>query len=219
MNEQVFIIDICGTMFKSNTTFDFVKYFFHNKWRVKMWFSKPYRIYNYIMFHFFHYEPLRHNLIMCLEGITKDKLQTMAEVFFCQYLKEREHKQTIDVIEAKRLENCHLMIVSATIDVIAQTVASHYNISSCYSTLLEYDANNVCTGRINIDLLSNKSDFLIDKGLNPPYAGIITDNYSDKDLIENSKNAFLITYKNKKNKWSLFIKNNILKRCKLIEVE
>ena len=53
----------------------------------------------------------------------------------------------------------------------------------------------------NHDLLTNKLNVLVDNKINPPYWGIITDNYSDMALIKKSQHVFLIQYSNKKNYW------------------
>lgn len=217
MYENVFLIDICGTMFRSNTTFDFIRYYYGSNWRVKFWGTLLYRMYNRLMFHFFCRDPLRNNLIGMLKGEKEVHLKFMADMFCKNILKKKENLNVIRIIKEKKKEGSVPVIVSATIDVIAQAVASNYNIPFCFFTELEYDKGRTCLGRIKNDLLSNKEKALKKAAINPPYACIITDNYSDSDLINNSLTAYLIS-KGNKNKWSSFIKKEKLEQCKIVKV-
>ena len=216
MQSKVFLIDICGTMFKSNTTFDFIKYYYGANWIIKFWFSLPYRIYNRLMFRFFKKEPLRRNLIKKLRGKTYEQLMLMANDFCKNFLFTKENSQVINIINKKRAEGYRLVIASATIDVIARAVASCYDIPEFFSTTLEYDANGVCAGNISNDFLSCKKRMLNDVGVAPPYAGVLTDNYSDVDIIRDSYEAYLVTYKMKKNKWTEIVSKNKYKLCKTV---
>ena len=213
-----FLIDICGTIFKSNTTFDFVKYCFGHKKKVKLWFSLPYRIYNRLMYRCFCREPLRNNLISLLNGISRERLDEMAEEFYNDYLLKRVNGQTLGVIEQWRSQGADLIIVSATIDVIAQMVARHYGIDVCLSTRLNYSADGQCEGTIAYDLLPHKKDALDAEGVMPPYAGIITDNYSDVKLVKASRKAYLITYDKNINKWKELLTTDEINRCEIVYV-
>lgn len=200
-NKPCFLIDVCGTLFNSNTTFDFVRYYFGHRRIVSFWFSWPYRIYNRLMDRLLHREPLRHNLIALLRGIDRDQLSEMADTFWKDYLVARENQSAFHSLDHYRQMGARLVIVSATIDVIAQTVARHYPVDAVLSTRLAYTADGVCKGKIACDLLGHKQEALTRAGINPPYAGIITDNYSDLDLINVSEKPLLVIYKNTKNKW------------------
>jgi phosphoserine phosphatase len=217
MEDRAFLIDICGTMFRSNTTFDFIKYYYGSNWLVKFWFSLPYRIYNRLMFRFLKKEPLRHNLIKKLRGKTCEQLTLMAKDFCKNFLFAKENVQIINIINKKRAECCRLVIASATLDVIANAVAAYYNIPEYFSTTLEYDSNGVCTGHISKDLLSCKKAMLKAAGVVPPYAGVLTDNFSDCDIICESSEAYLVTYKMKKNKWAEMALINKFKSCRVVE--
>lgn len=217
MEDRAFLIDICGTMFRSNTTFDFIKYYYGSNWHVKFLFSLPYRIYNRLMFRFFKKEPLRRNLIKKLRGKTYEQLTLMAKDFCRNFLFIKENAQVINLINKKRAEGCRLVIASATLDVIANSVALYYNIPECFSTTLEYDSNGACTGRISKDLLSCKKVKLKAVGIVPPYVGILTDNFSDSDIICESSEAYLVTYKMKKSKWLEIPFINKLKSCRVVE--
>lgn len=218
MQENVFLIDICGTMFKSNTTFDFVRYYYGSNLFVKFWLSLPYRIYNRLMFRFFKKEPLRKNLISKLCGNTNEQLALMANDFCKNFLREKENQQVLNIINDRRTNGYRLVIVSATIDVIARAVAFYYNIPEYLSTTLKYDAEGVCMGKIDEDFLSCKKKMLKKHGFIPPYAGILTDNFSDCDVICESKESYIVTDKAKVNQWEVLASKYKFKSCKIVEV-
>lgn len=218
MSDNIFLIDVCGTMFRSNTTFDFISHYYGQNPKVKLWFSLPYRIYNHFLFRFFHKEPLRHNLISLLNGKSKDELEIMADNFMVQFLKKQEHRDVIQLIEKKRNKGSCLVIVSATIDVIAHAVAKHYNIQNWLATQLDYSEDGICKGTIKSDLLANKRHALDKAGINQPYSGIVTDNYTDLELIQAADEAYLIDYADKKSGWKSIITKDIIKKCHIVKV-
>lgn len=213
---EYLLIDICGTLFKSNTTFDFVRYYFGQKKRVKFWFSLPYRIYNRLMYKCFHREPLRMNLISMLKGISKDRLEEMAEQFLNDYLLKRELEPVIPFIDYCEMFGAKLIIVSATIDVIAHAVARYYEIDECLSTQLNYNEDGICEGTIAYDLLSNKKEALAKINILPPYYGVMTDNYSDIDLIHYSEDLYLISHNRSTKTWKKILTPEEDKRASYI---
>ena len=150
--DKYFLIDICGTLYQSNTTFDFIRYFFSEKpWYIRV----------------------------------------------------------IDIIESNRKEGIRLILVSATLDVIAKEVSERLGIPDVFSSHLSYDKQNVCLGRLKIDLLGNKANCLKSSNILEPYYGTITDNYSDLELILKSENSYVVvTDKQYQNKWEYLLKNN-----------
>lgn len=119
------------------------------------------------------------------------------------------NRPVIDIIEAKRKEGIRLILVSATLDVIAKEVSERLDIPDVFSSHLSYDKQNVCLGRLKIDLLGNKANCLKSSNILEPYYGTITDNYSDLELILKSENSYVVvTDKQYQNKWEYLLKNN-----------
>ena len=84
----------------------------------------------------------------------------MAHIFYNEYLVTVINRPVIDIIEAKRKEGIRLILVSATLDVIAKEVSERLGIPDVFSSHLSYDKQNVCLGRLKIDLLGNKANCL-----------------------------------------------------------
>lgn len=204
MNKEYFLIDICGTIFNSNTTFDFLKFYFSKKHWYKILIMirkiKILIIINAIFMRLFQIDLLRYWALTHLKGYTKEQLSSMSDIFYKEYLTKRTNKEATEIIERMKRENKELILVSATLDCIAFAVSKNMNIPCVFSSKLAFK-NNKCLGRLQHDLLANKPNVLVDNKINPPYWGIITDNYSDMALIKKSQHVFLIQYSNKKNYW------------------
>ena len=204
-SKEYFLIDICGTLFRSNTTYDFMHFFFKDeKWFITL---SRCRKNKYITFlnaqiqRLFHVDFMRRFLISHLAGYSKEELKKMATMFYDDYLSNVKNEAVFDIIEQKRKEGKSLVIVSATLDCISLIVSQKLNIAQQYSSVLKYDVDGICLGEFEEDLLGVKLKKIKSCGILPKYGGIITDNYSDIDLIEESDCPYLVQYENIKNKW------------------
>ncbi len=211
--EKYFLIDICGTLYQSNTTFDFIRYFFsETSWYIRLEALRKNRIFRFCNAKVFEYmgiDCLRCLLIRHLKGYSKTQLQDMAHEFYQEYLETVINEPVIDIIEEKRAAGVRLVLVSATLDVIAKEVAEKLRIKDVFSSQLSYDEHNVCLGKLQIDLLGKKITSLNSSDIVEPYYGIITDNFSDLELIKKSEHSYVVTDKQYQNKWKSLLKNNI----------
>ena len=217
MRDKYFIIDICGTLFRSNTTFDFVRYYYGDRWTTRILFSFPFRVLNRMLDKMLGYEPMRQGLIRMLRGQSRQGLRQMAEQFYDQFLLPRENKMVTELVQQKREQGYIPVILSATIDPIAEAVASRLEIEQTYSSLLSYSEEGICRGVLQTDLLRSKRTELEAHGIRPPYAGIVTDNYSDGELIEQSGEPYLVNYKCEE-AWTHVLSKDTIKRCRIISI-
>lgn len=216
---KILIIDICGTLYQSNTTFDMLDYFFYDRkeYKIIKCFRKNRLIsfINSLIFRLFKKDIMRHLAIKFLSGYSYADLHKMSQEFLFNFLQSRKNPDVFRIIDSYRLFGSKLISVSATLDCIGEVVAEDNNFELVYASELSYKGN-ICKGYLKRDLLGNKKQ-IIDE-LNIKSFDLITDNYSDSDIIEMSTNVFLVQYKNKKNKWSRVLSENILKKCKYVYV-
>ena len=216
--QKFFIIDICGTLFKSNTTLDFIKFFWGDYILVKFLFSLPFRIFNRLVYRLCRLEPLRISLIRFLKGKSREELQSMAARFYEEFLLNRTNKNIMNLVEMKRREGFQLILVSATLDIIAEEVSSRMKIPFLLSSALKYSPEGICMGKLQQDLLAQKCEKLADISIFPPYGGIVTDNYSDASLIEQTKEPFLVCYGASEGRWAKQLSNKTIERCHFLKV-
>lgn len=208
--EKYFIIDVCGTLYRSNTTMDFIKFHYSGKrWFQVLQKLRANRIYayvNYLLFRISGIDLTRIIAIHHLKGLTKEEISNMANRFYNEYLLKIKNEDVFDIIEDKRKNGLTLVIVSATLDCISKIVAENLGVKRFFSSELEYDNNDVCVGKLRSDLLGSKLKKLISERIIPPYAGIITDNYSDADILSKTNYAHLVLYGNNIGKWHSILK-------------
>ena len=82
--DKYFLIDICGTLYQSNTTFDFIRYFFSEKpWYIRLnglRKNKLFRFCNTKAFEYLEFDCLRSLLIRHLKGYSKKHLTGLKKI-------------------------------------------------------------------------------------------------------------------------------------------
>ena len=168
------IVDICGTLFNSNTTYDFCRFFFVN--------SKRYRILEIIFNSSFIYllnaacfKLMRKDikkiiLIKMLNGYSYEELYNAANLFYDQYLVYHKNIEVWNLLNYY-LQNCksEIVICSATLDFIADAIANKMHIELHISSRLLYTLNAKCKGKILVDLYGMKKSALQAKNISPPF--------------------------------------------------
>ncbi|MBQ7530716.1 MAG: haloacid dehalogenase-like hydrolase [Paludibacteraceae bacterium] len=203
MTEQRYtLVDVCWTLFYSNTTFDFLDFAVKDKGyrclrRIgRSWFGRKI---NVLLYKLFGYDWLRSRGLRYLKGKSRSELAAQAEQFYEEYLMPRRIEPVWEEVRSQKSDvGSQIVIVSGTLDIIAETVARHLGAEAYYATEMVYDANSF-TGKFK-DLLLTKASAL------PYYEhyDIITDNLTDIDLVRSAHKATIIVYNNK-NRWAALL--------------
>lgn len=207
MPEKFLLIDICGTLYDSNTTFDFLDRIVGNRrYRLLRRLMSCYiwRKTTNAVYLLFHFDTARHFALRHLKGLSRDTLTEQALTFYHRYLLPRRNTGIFLIIETLR-PTLTPVLVSGTIDPVAAVISQEENIPLYVSSRLEY-RNNVCTGRLATDILRTKSAALRRLGILPPYACIITDNPGDMPLIRQAEKAYIVCHGNER-RWQRLTRN------------
>ncbi len=202
MKKQIAIVDICWTLFYSNTTFDFVDYVVRSKsYRCWHCFSRLWlvRKLNSFIYKIFHVDFLRKITLRYLAGFSHDELLKFAEKFYIDFLEKRKIFETWQQLN----DFDEIVLASGTLDVVAQIVAEKLGATNFYSSILEYK-NGICTGRLQLDFLQSKSKLL--SQCQEKSFVFITDNLSDYQLVEKASMAIILVYDNEA-RWRKLLKN------------
>jgi len=178
------VFDLCGTLFKSNTTFDYVRYL-HPIYS-KIIFSLPSRLISKLFNHFLGWDLVRKWAIYSLKGMSEVQLRSAAKQFYDEKLYWKKNDKIIALLKKNIREN--LYIASASIEPVVSVVADRLGVGNFVSTKLEM-RNGYCTGKISLDALKNK-DFLLNFS---EIELVVTDNKSDANLIGLSRKAIFIS--------------------------
>ena len=109
------LVDICWTLFYSNTTYDFL-HIRGNK-------------FNSLIYKLFGYDIVRSRAIRKFKVLPEAEQTARVERFYHDYLEPRKIEQVWKMIEGKQI-----VLVSNTMDIIAKTVAKHIGTKKYYAT-------------------------------------------------------------------------------------
>ena len=201
----VVIFDLCGTLYSSNTTFDFLDYFItHKSYKIfrRITRSTVWKLLAKIIMQSFEIDITRKVAVRFLAGYHIDELKSAAGNFYKQFLYEREIIYTQTLLKEYRNTDKRLILASASLDFIVERVAKELEIDTFRATKLCYDSNQICLGKIKKDLLGKKLAAVkelmsFEKGINI----LITDNWSDKNLLDYMDNSIIISNTKMKEKW------------------
>lgn len=185
------LTDICWTLFYSNTTFDFLDYMIHTPgYRCirRIGNSQSGHFLNLLCYKIFRIDLQRTLCIRYLRGYTRTELADKAEQFYCNFLSGKRIQKVWE-----RLPEQNIVLVSGTLDIIAETVARHMQAEAYYASQLEYD-QDICTGKLCNDFLRRKAELVHTY----PHYDVITDNTSDIRLVLHAEQAVIVVYQNKK---------------------
>lgn len=199
---KIVAVDICGTLYSCNTTFSYLnwKYKDNNKWKCfrRLMRCMIWKILNAISVKCLNIDITRRVAISFLKGERRSEIYSDVEHFYQEVLVYRQNEEIIKKVNAfNNLEEYDVVLVSATLDCIAEVVAGHLGIKKYYASELAY-LENMCEGRIVTDYLSKKNMLFL--GKHKPFV-VITDDLSDKNIIDLSVEAIVVAYPSKLKKW------------------
>lgn len=196
MSKKVF--DVCWTMYRSNTTFDFIdfvvsknsKSFFYYLLKfpiTKILILVVGRIIGRDIYRFFYIKLLKGYSFQYLNGLSRD--------FYYDFLVNKKINYTFDLFN-QFSDKDEVILCSASLDIIVEQIATQLKVRYVASKLCF--ANNICTGLLDSDLLGNKLElFEMDK-----IDLVVTDNLSDLELVKNSKRAVILSTTKNVNYWN-----------------
>lgn len=192
--KQIVIFDLCGTLYDSNTTFDFIR--FLRPLYALIIFSLPLRILAKCLSISSSIDLIRTLAIYGYKGFSQDQLLQQAERFITEVL---ENKKIIEadelLLQYSQDNSVTVYLASASIDPIVQLVAQRYAVEYV-SSQLEY-INGKSSGKLSVDLLGDKIKYLE----TTHYQLVVTDNKSDLELILASDKSYIVTKKKNVKHW------------------
>jgi phosphoserine phosphatase len=203
---MIYLVDICDTLYRSNTTFDFIRYLVRrNPFKrflvaaITLRYSPPFWIL-LIAGKVIKKDLHRACVLMLIRGMHQAHLMSEAVAFNELFLEKRRNE--IVWRHLKDESTNQVILLSATLEPIALAIANKNGFEVCASKL-EYDLNGRFTGRLKIDLIGRKHEHLPYSAQREQYA-VITDNFSDQKLLESAAEKFVVLNQPRdRKKWSL----------------
>ena len=190
-----FFSDICGTLYKVNTSYSFLAYYFRRNNRIKgayfqLLLSLPAKVVWKLGGAVMDMEWLRKHLLGLLKGEREEVVALEAKAFVREVLPKFKNQAAWEKID----QDIPLILVSATISPLAKAIAVEMGAEAYFATEMEVK-DGIYTGRIASDVRGEKLALLSDSS----YASYLsqscfmTDNVEDLPLVKSVKEAIIIT--------------------------
>jgi HAD superfamily phosphoserine phosphatase-like hydrolase len=193
---KIAAFDVCGTIYNSNTTFDFLKYYFkdNEKYSIFRNFTNtiPVRLINKAFVFLFKKDFVRTFATSFLKNESLDKIEIASEYFVTKHLKDRFILPTIELLKRYKDKDYQIVLISASYDFIVKYVAKEVGADFFFASVLS-QKNGLSNGTYKEDLQYNKSQYFFSRYENIEEFVFITDNKSDLDLINLANIVYIIT--------------------------
>lgn len=189
---RVVVFDVCGTLYSSNTTFDFVK-FYHRKESnlFKLFFVTLLTSFFGKVINKFLGVSIREMIISTLSGESLCKVNSCADEFTRNFLIDFKIDSIFKLFDEEKLRpNTCIILASASIDPVIKAIAKFLEVDF-FATKLEV-INGLFSGKIENDLKGQKCRFLTDIKMD-----FFASDNKDDFLVGLKSCKYLIVTKNK----------------------
>lgn len=202
MPKELFISDVCDTLYASNTTFDFLDYFLQNKtekYLLKLIRSKmsPLNWCAWLLTKISKRDYYRIFAVKLLKGYSKQMLEMGAHDFYFHRLKSKEITASISLLKEKMNEGAAVYLASSSLSNVIEVIGKELHIPFVASEL-HYNHQNICTGTLSTELTGKKLDYFKAFNKNDFHSTtVMTDNFSDYALAKWAEKRIILVYSEK----------------------
>jgi phosphoserine phosphatase len=198
------VVDICHTLYWSNTTNDFLLYFFREhstfskslaakfillKWSPVFWLLAVVSRVSKADVH-------KKVLLLLLNNISTEELSKAALRFESTVLSTKKNEAVWKIMANAQLQGCKILLLSASIEPVVDAIASRYGYEGKGTTLEVKEG--FFTGRLLFDPTGRK-EVLLPKG--EIIELVISDNASDLKLMKYAQKAIAVVHSGNKQFW------------------
>ncbi|WKE66791.1 hypothetical protein PVT67_06005 [Gallaecimonas kandeliae] len=187
---EVSVFDVCGTLYRSNTTFDFIRYFRKGSLSLTFLDVKIVKIPLLLIGKVLGIDLYRLIFIRLLKGFSRLELDNAAESFYDNFLSGKKINEVHFLLEDEKLSGKEIALCSASLDLIISVISRNLEVDNFYATNLLFNDQDICKGSISNDLLGRKDTIFSDTH---ELDLVATDNKSDKNIIMNAKRKYIVS--------------------------
>lgn len=201
MNIAVF--DVCGTLYQSNTSLDFVEFFLRQRRHVagaaymQLSRSKPGKLLHYASARYLKRDLLRSTAAALLRGATQEELEQASRAFVQTVLSRRRKPNVLALLERYRASGYQILLLSASFSFVIAAVAEDVRADAFIASELTTD-HGVIQGTYAMDLLYRKKAVLLERYPAITDLVVVTDNKADLELLKLASQGYAV-YNNTRN--------------------
>lgn len=196
------IFDVCWTMYKSNTTFDFIKFVYKvekiKSSRLMLLNSIVGKLAILLLGRLLGRDIYRELFVGLLKNFTRSDLERLSSKFYQDFLIGKKIDYTFELFS--EIDTREIILCSASLDIVVSHIAKELKVVF-FASELEFK-KEICTGKITKDLLGVKNGIFENKEIKL----VVTDNLSDLELVKKSSNSIILSTPKNVDFWE---KNNL----------
>lgn len=200
---DVFVFDVCDTLFYSNTTFDYLRFVLERRQLSgrQRWLRLLTKRWSPAFLGLSVWQKLTGNdavkvaALRLLAGIPKDELYSLGQHFLRDFLSTRKIVRTHELLEGLANSSTRVILLSASLDPIIAALAAELKVEFV-SSELAYDRQGYCTGRLRRELGGQKHNALrVLVGANTIMRlAVATDNFTDRELVATAECRYVVVH-------------------------
>ncbi len=220
MNCCIAVFDVCGTLYRSNTTFDFLEFYWkERKHRVFLLFFRLSRtmigrIFWLILSNLYDRELFRRLAVRTLRGQIPSDVDDAARKFVKTVLPSKRISEVFILMDIYRRDGAEIVLLSASLDPVVKAIASELNIRRYFCSLLE-EKDRQYSGNYYEDIRGCKKEIFLNEIGECVEFVFVTDNKEDLPLLEYSTLPYIVVRKKYKKFWKI----NQPTHANLMEIE
>lgn len=202
---DVFVFDVCDTLFYSNTTFDFLRFVLEQQGsRSKQTVLKalttrwsPVFVGLYAWQKVVGGDPVKDVALRLLAGTSKAELYELGRRFVAEFLPTRRIGRTHELLAGLVRPQTRVLLLSASLDPVIAALAAALGNVEFVSSQLEYDAQGRCTGHLQRELTGQKQHALhqlLGAPTEPIRLAVATDNFTDRELVTQAAVRYVVVH-------------------------
>lgn len=208
---DVYVVDVCGTLVRDDTTIGLLRHHFAHDGNRRMRYMlframtarrSPLRLAFAVLEKLAGQHLLKHAAVRLLTGDPADSLDQSAAEYAAWLLAYRRVGSVWPLLDAP-VEAGRVVLASASLEPVVAALASAMGVRHVASELGQQAG--ILTGRYVNDLTGRKEQALIKKYGNDVLAGqvcAISDNFSDRPLLEKATQAYVVLHsKSHRQRW------------------
>ena len=203
--EKILAVDLCDTLYKSNTTQDFFNYVFakddlYKKLKRKNS-SFSFKVVNKLSNKILKKDKSRIVMTKILSGKSLGEIESLVDSFIIDYLEPLKIEKVHKIISEYKMKGYKVIIISASYDFIAKGIVKRLGFDGYITSEAEV-LENKYTGKVSRDILYTKFNVFKNKYTVNDNLIMITDNTTDYDFVRETKKSYIVINNRNKNFWN-----------------
>jgi phosphoserine phosphatase len=198
----IYIFDICDTLYKSNTTFEFIDFYLvetHQKRKSVLlkqirWKYSPVFLLLFLLGKITKTDCHKSAALQLLKGEKLENLENLATSFVLKELSLVSIRETHKILQDAKKSNATIFLVSSTIEPVAKAIAGQLEVNYLSSEIEV--SQGLFIGKLKTDI-TGKKEKVLNKYIGQNEYTVVTDNFSDYNLVKSATQKHVVLYKPK----------------------